>query len=509
MFDTSRVISEIPNNMFRLLGGSVLLDFARATEWLLRRLRKPATWVYVTVGLALSGAAALFLQSLFSAGFNKAADLSSSFVEEWTCQHRKASIKLRDDKFTILVSRLQGDSNRTQTEEIFTALVGRGGVQLLQVCQSLQIDAGGEYVTGLITAIEHGQDILKEWHADLILFGKVSTDGSLHIWAVNEHGGCDNSLQPVVLKHGALPGEFESGTRAKLYGAVLKEIAAACRHRDDMNWDLFKKQMRKLTALVLGSTLELREEEQMELSTSYYNGLNLLYYHDGDVAWFEAASSFTHLLLNSKPTDPVKQNVLFFFGRALFAKGDKTNDNDAFTEGIKVFEHMLPLIPASMPERRAEALVMRASGHRRLGDDGLAIQDFDEAIRLIPASAPKSRADALVMRAGAHLGKGDDGLAIQDLDEAIRLIPVSAPEQRARALTTRAEAHSRKGDVELAIQDLDEAIRLRPQNPGALNNRCYQLAKIGRLELALADCNESLNLRPTIPIRWTAAGLLI
>jgi hypothetical protein len=313
-----------------------LLDFARATEWTLQRLRRPAIWVYVTVGLALSGAAAHFLQSQFSAGFEKAADLSASVVEEWTCQHRKASIKLSDDRFTILVSPLQGDSNGTQTDEIFTALLGRGGVQLVPVCQSLQIDARGEYVTGLITAIDQGKDILKEWHGDLILFGKVSgTDGSLHIWAVNEHGGCDNSLQPVVLKRGALPGEFENGTKAKLYGAVLKEIGAACRHSDDMNWDLFTKQMRKLTALVLGSTLELQEEEQMELSTSYYNGLNLLYNHDGDVAWFDAESSFTDLLLNSKATDPVKLNALFFFGRALFAKGTKTNDNDAFTKGLR------------------------------------------------------------------------------------------------------------------------------------------------------------------------------
>jgi tetratricopeptide (TPR) repeat protein len=483
------------------------LDFARATEWILPYLRRPATWVYVTVGLALSGATAHFLQSQISAGFEKVAERSASFVEDWTCQHRKASIKLSDDRFTILVSPLQGDSNRTQTEEIFTALLGRGGVQLVPVCQSLQIDARGEYVTGLITAIDQGKDILKEWHADLILFGKVSaTDGSLHIWAVNEHGGCDNSLQPVVLKRGALPGEFESGTKAKLYGAVLKEIAAACRHTDDMNWDVFKKQMRKLTALVFGSTLELREEEQMELSVSYYNGLNLLYNHDGDVAWFEAASSFTSFLLNSKATDPVKLNALFFVGRALFAKGNKTNDNDAFAKGIKVFDHMLPLIPASMPELRADSLVMRARGHDRMGDDGLAIQDLDEAIRLIPVSSPERRAEALTVRAAAHRRKGDEELVVQDLDEAIRLIPVSSPERRANTLRARAETHSRKGDVELAIQDLDDAIRLRPQDPGALNDRCYQLAKIGQLELALADCNESLNLRPNDPHTLDSRG---
>ena len=337
-----------------------MLEFARATEWILPHLRRPATWAYVTIGLALSGATAHVLQSQISAGFEKATDVSASLAEEWRCQHRKAS-KLSDGKFTILISRLQGDSDRSQTEEVTAALVGQGGVQLVPVCQSLQIDAEGEYVTGLIAAIEQGQGILKERHADLILFGKVSAiDGSVRIWAVNEHGGCENSLQPVVLKRGVLPGQFESGTKAKLYGAVLKEIAAACRHKDDMNWDAFKKQMKKLTALVSEFTLELPQEEQLELSTSYYNGLNLLYNHDGDEAWFEDAAGFTDLLLHSKATDLVKQNAWFFIGRALLSKGNKTNDNDTLTKSIEVLEHALTLIPASDPEFRAQALTTRA-----------------------------------------------------------------------------------------------------------------------------------------------------
>jgi tetratricopeptide (TPR) repeat protein len=449
-----RVISEILNNMFSLLGGSVLLDFARVTEWILPRLRRPATWVYVTVGLALSGATVHFLQSQISAGFEKAADVSASIVEEWKCQRRKASIKLSDDNFTILVSRLKGDTSGTQTQEIIAALGEQGGVQVVPVCQSLQIDVGGEYLAEKIKAMDRGKAILKEWHADLILFGKVSTN-AVRIWTVNEHGGCDISDKAIELKQGARPGELESGTKTKLYGAVLKEIAAACRHGDDMNWDLFKKQMRKLTALVLESTLELREEEeQLELLISYYNGLNLLYNHDGDVAWFNAASSFTRVLLNSKPTDRVKLNVLYLFGRALFVKGHKTSDNDAFIEGIKRFEQVLPMIPASAPEWRATALMMRAD---------------------------------------AHVRTGDDGLAIQDLDEVISLIPVSAPERRAAALMMRADVHDRRGDDGLALQDFDEASRLRPKDPDTLNERCYRLAKIGRLELALADCNESLN----------------
>ena len=437
-----------------------MLDFARVTELITPRLRRPATWVWVTLGVALSGATAHVLQSRISAGFEHVADASTSVAKELWCQHRNASTKLSDNRFTILVSPLQGDPNRTQTEEMIDALMGQGGVQLLRVCQSLQIDTEGERVIGLIRAIEQGQAILKERHADLILFGKVSAiDNSARIWAVNEHGGCENSLQPIKLERGA-GSKFASDTKAQLYGAVLKEIAAACRHKDDMDWDLFKKQMRKLTYLVFEYILKLPEEQQAELSTSYYNGLNLLYNHDGDVVWFKAASAFTDLLLNSKATDLAKLNARVFKGRALVSKGFKTNDKDALAEGIEMLEHALPLIPSSRPAWRVDVLTTLAS---------------------------------------AYSGKGDVGLAIQKLDEAISLIPVSVPERRAEVLRMRAAAHRRKGDEGLVIKDLDEAIRLRPQDSEALNDRCFELAKIGRLDQALADCNASLNLRPNHP----------
>jgi hypothetical protein len=132
-----------------------MLDIARTIEWL--RLRRPITWVCVTVGLAFSGAAALFLQSQFIAGFNKTYELSTALVDDWRCHRRKASIKLSDDLFTMLVSRLQGDTNGAQTAKILIALGGQDGLQLVQICQSLQIDVGNEFVVEQINAIEKGE----------------------------------------------------------------------------------------------------------------------------------------------------------------------------------------------------------------------------------------------------------------------------------------------------------------------------------------------------------------
>lgn len=420
-----------------------MVDFARVTEWISPRFRRPATWVYVTLGVALGGATAHFLQSRISAGFEHAADASTSFAKEMWCQHRNASIKLSDNRFTILVSPLQGDPKGIQTEEMFNALIGQGGVDLVPVCQSLQIDTEGERVTGLRRAIEKGQAILKERHADLILFGKVSAmDGSALVWAINEHGGCANSLEPIKLERGAGP-KFESDTKTQLYGAVLKEIASACLHKEDMNWDVFKKQMSKLKYLIFESILKLPEEQQVELLTSYYNGLHLLYQHDGDVEWFNAASAFTDLLLSGEATDLVKLDAWFFGGRALVSKGHKTKDNDALTRSIEVFEHMLPLIPATSPEFRAQVLTTRAE---------------------------------------AHSGKGDVELAIQDLDEAIRLQP-----QDPRVLNSLCYELAIIGRLELALASCNEALNLRPNDLYTLDSRGFTYLKLKQPERAIND----------------------
>jgi tetratricopeptide (TPR) repeat protein len=426
-----------------------VLDFARATEWILPRLRRPAIWLYVTVGLALSAAAAHFLQSQFSAGFEKIAHWSGSFIDERVCQRHKASITLSDNAFAILISPLQGDSTGAQTEKLKIALGAQNDVQVLILCQSLQIDPDDEHTAGVFKAIERGRATLKEWHADLILFGKVFDD-SLYIWTANEHGGCETSTTPFKIEHGAI-GKFESDTKIELYGAVLKEIAAACRHSDDMNWDLFRKQITKLRPLIFGSILTLEEEQRLELSESYYNGLDLLYQHDGDPTWFEDASSFTRFLLGSKTTDVEQLYALFLFGRALLSKGSTTDDNDAVTKAVKVFDDVLPRIPASAPEFRAAALNLRAKAHERKGDHELAIQDLDEVMRFRPKD----------------------------------------PE----LLNSRCYLLAQIGRLELALAACNESLNLRPNDPYTLDSRGFTYLKLKRPESAISDYDAGLRLK--------------
>jgi tetratricopeptide (TPR) repeat protein len=468
-----------------------MLDITRAIDRL--RLRRPITWVYVTIGIALSGAAAHFLQSKFIAGFERANQLSAEFVENVGCQRQKASLKLSDDLFTMLVSRLQGDTNGTKTDKISFALA-QGGFQLFKICQSLQIDVGNEFLTEQINAIERGKALVKEWKADLLIFGKV-TDNLLLVWTVNQHGGCDSSVAPTKIKDDAQTSEFERETKAQLLGVVLKEIAAACRHGADMDWDLFARQMRKLTALIWGSKLDLGEEEQLELSLSYYNGLNLLYDHDGDNAWFEAASSYAKFELNGTSNAERKNQAMFFYGQALLAKAKKKHDNDALELSIKVLEEALRNSPD--PLWRSTVLIRLSKAYQSKGNDVLALKELDEAIRLSPKDPEilNSRCYQL-----AKIGRLRSALA--DCNESLKLHP-----NEPNTLDSRALTYLKMKQPDNAIKDYEAVLRLSPKNARALFGRGIAYQMLGNKQQGDEDVAAAKAIQPNVTDEYAEYGV--
>ena len=467
------------------------MDIIRAVERL--RLRRPITWVYVTVGIALSGAATHFLQSNIIAGFDRASQLSAALVEDWSCQRQKASIKLRDDLFTMLVSRLQGDASGIKTEKISFALAD-GSFQLLPICQSLQIDIGNELIAEQTKAIERGKAILKEWRADLIIFGKVA-ENTLLVWTVNQHGGCDSTLSPTKLKDDAQTEEFERETKAKLRGIVLREIAAACRHDTDMDWDLFARQMKKLTALVRGSKLDLGEEEQLELSLSYYNGLNLLYNHDGDNDWFEAASSYAKFEMDTG-TDAQKSQAMVLYGKALLVKGGKVQDKAALELGLKMLEEGLQKSPPN-PQWRTQILDMLTKAYSYKGDDALELKSMDAAIKLNPGDWNRLNSRCYLL---AKIGQLR--LALTDCNESLKLHP-----NEPNTLDSRALTYLKLKQPDNATKDYEAVLQLSPKNARALYGRGISSLMRGNKQHGDADIAAAKAIQPNVADEFAQYGV--
>ena len=137
----------------------------------------------------------------------------------------------------------------------------------------------------------------------------------------------------------------------------------------------------------------------------------------------------------------------------------------------------------------------------------MAQADFDDALRITPADV-----DALDGRGQADQGKQDNDRAIQDYGRAIaaRADDIQALEGQAAAFSAKgdaaraardldnaSDARLRQGDYPNSIADADQAVGLAPDDPEALNARCWARS-VGNSQVAgaVADCQRSLAIRP-------------
>jgi Caspase domain/Tetratricopeptide repeat len=92
---------------------------------------------------------------------------------------------------------------------------------------------------------------------------------------------------------------------------------------------------------------------------------------------------------------------------------------------------------------------------------------------------------------------------LRGLDERVR-----RNTRDAVAFYRRGQFYARYSQFTRAISDFDEAIRLKPDDPEALNNRCWARTMLGDTTKALQDCNEALKLRPAYGDALDSRGLI-
>jgi hypothetical protein len=92
---------------------------------------------------------------------------------------------------------------------------------------------------------------------------------------------------------------------------------------------------------------------------------------------------------------------------------------------------------------------------------------------------------------------------LKTLDERVR-----RNTRDAVAYYRRGQFYARYAQFNRAISDFDEAIRLKPDDPEALNNRCWARTMLGDTTKALQDCNEALKLRPAYGDALDSRGLI-
>jgi tetratricopeptide (TPR) repeat protein len=155
----------------------------------------------------------------------------------------------------------------------------------------------------------------------------------------------------------------------------------------------------------------------------------------------------------------------------------------------------------------AAALNGRAYVERRDGDASGAIRDESRAIELKPGWA-----EPWANRGLAYLDQHWFDMALADFADAVRrnrtLIYAydgAGDAQKgkgdaaaaSRAYLDASDVYFNRGDYDSAITESDKALDLTPNDPDALNSRCWSRAIAGEdLGLAEADCRRSLAARP-------------
>ncbi len=106
-----------------------------------------------------------------------------------------------------------------------------------------------------------------------------------------------------------------------------------------------------------------------------------------------------------------------------------------------------------------------------------------------------------------HCERGAADAAIRACSIVIRDAKFGVWDQLWAAYVNRGAAYTINNDIADAIADFDKALELRPDDPSALDDRCYARVR-GNIELALAlaDCSRSLELRPRFAASLVSRG---
>jgi hypothetical protein len=129
--------------------------------------------------VALTGAAATWLN--FVSGLLPATEAPRCWVtEHW--QALFAGLPAQDpNRFTVLVARLDRDTDGSQTANLVDVFLGQRGFLALTTCQVVA-RSGANQIEAEERAEAEAERLRAEKGADLILWGAVASQGNLRVW---------------------------------------------------------------------------------------------------------------------------------------------------------------------------------------------------------------------------------------------------------------------------------------------------------------------------------------
>jgi tetratricopeptide (TPR) repeat protein len=338
----------------------------------------------------------------------------SDNVSPYYCEYRQHGQKPVSDEsqFNILVSRLVGDPWLTRRDSVMRAFQNENGFHVTPICDLFTLDYSMESQARTNDLRKRAMPVINSRNADLLLFGEVTDQDTVVIYAVNDHGYCDLRPKGTEIKHGLLQGEITKEEKANLIKASLEEIESACLYQHSYDWPAFAKRINKMEMFL--TDFDFHQAQDIELASAYVDATRLLYENGHDGRWFSSGDEFTKRVIQ-KYKDKDKANIKELsslynsYANLLTKIISETRDNDILNSALGALGKAINLDPGN-----AFAYINRAYAYKSNGDWDRAFADYGKAIELDAKDASFYN-----YRGNAYLDRGDRDRAIADYSKEI------------------------------------------------------------------------------------------
>jgi hypothetical protein len=181
-------------------------------------------------GILIAAFAALlggYATGLLNEVFPSATELACRF-QEWTTDRSADDKLVTDPKFTILISRLDRDTDGGQTGHIISAFERHASIEIVSICRVLQIETGTGVLRSTLRAEaeKEGRHWLKEHPADLLIWGEVAkADQVLRLRFTGSEDQRTADASPYKLNDTMiLPTNFHDDFAVQLVAVVLSGV---------------------------------------------------------------------------------------------------------------------------------------------------------------------------------------------------------------------------------------------------------------------------------------------
>jgi tetratricopeptide (TPR) repeat protein len=311
-------------------------------------IKRPAVWIG---GILTAGLATFVTTNLLTPVQTFLAEKTA----EKACQYRQKPIT-SGSQFLILVSPLDEDPDGSHTKKVMRALIDEKGFNVVRICDPLNFNLSTASQTATDDVLKQASDLIKERHADLILFGYVSEQGkAIVIYAYNEHGGCDRHPKPMKIEQGVLSDDFTAEEKEKLIEVSLKEIQSACLNQSSMDWPQFAIRMAKMETFL--NHFDFSQAKALNFAGSYIQAMRLLYENGQGDAWFSKGEEFAKREINKDHAKDQGTNKALSDIYTEYAILLRKNDQDAASSA---FDKAISLDPKNAFAYRARGNAYRA-----------------------------------------------------------------------------------------------------------------------------------------------------